>query len=113
MIRCETVSEMGVNRASVCPLLQMVWECDKDNIDPALAGAQRKIVCATFGVTDFEDDKKSLIFKRENNFRNCLRTNYGMLPLQILHCRPRVSMLPVPLLVRSLSRLRRVTTTLM
>jgi hypothetical protein len=48
----------------------------KDSIAPAPAGAQRKIACATFDVTDFYDDKKSLVFKRKTSFYNCLRIEF-------------------------------------
>ena len=53
---------------NVCPILSMIQEYGKDSIAPAPAGAQRKIACATFDVTDFCVDKKFLVFKRENCF---------------------------------------------
>jgi len=35
------------------PILQILWGCNKGNIEPAQAGAEREIACATFDATDF------------------------------------------------------------
>jgi len=51
--------------ASVCSTVQMIRESDEGSIEPAFAGAERRLNCAIFSATWKSSFQKCRVFKRE------------------------------------------------